>query len=250
MAFAPMPLPDIAVVHDRYLALRRESHAAFGETLAGRLLLRLGFEATGIATAIAASVAGAATLCVDADAEVLRQGMRAGLCDFLVGNLDEALRILKNEIRRGLPVSVCLTADPKTCTESMAERGVQPDLLSLPETETPAGVQKMLERGARRLNNAAKPDTGTLLVCWSAETDAARTMPRIAAIAAEALQNTSTSARKRWLEVSPRYLGRAFGWRQCLRMTPSEAEAFAERVRLAIPAARIERQSEEAGSSP
>jgi Urocanase Rossmann-like domain len=218
--------------------MAREPLAA---SLAGRLLLRLGFDADGVAVAIAASVAGAATLCVDADAETLRQGLRAGVCDFVVANPDEALRILKNEIRRGLPVAVCLSADPAACAEALAERGVQPDLLSLQEA-TPQGAMRMLERGALRLANDAEPEAGTSLLRWSVAADGARAMPRIAAIATDSLDSgdASTPARQRWLEVSPRYLGRAFGWRQCVRMTPGEAKIFVERVRAEIPAATVE----------
>jgi hypothetical protein len=236
-----MPLPEISLIHDRYLALSRKSRELFAGKLAGRLVLRLGFDTNGMATAIAASVAGAATLCVDADAEALRQGLRAGLCDFVVGYLDEALRILKNEIRRGLSVCVCLSADPEICAAAMAERGVQPDLLSLDAAVT-AGAQQMLERGALRMAADAEPETGTSLLRWNVATDAARTMPRIASIAGESLEDAdpSTPARRRWLEISPRYLGRALGWRQCLRMTPREAAAFLERARAEVPAAQVE----------
>jgi hypothetical protein len=240
MAVASMPLPDISFIHSRYLALSRTARERFAGTLAGRLVLRLGFDAEGVTTAVASSVAGAATLCLDADAETLRQGLRAGLCDFVVANLDEALRILKNEIRRGLPVCVCLSADPVACAEAMAERGVQPDLLSLDGAEPP-GAQQMLERGAVRLAQDARRETGASLLRWSTATDPARTMPRIAALAAESLDgaDASTPARRRWLNVSPRYLGRAFAGQQCLRMTAPEARTFVERMRAEIPAATV-----------
>ena len=236
-----MPLPNLSLIHDRYLALSRSARKPDSATLAGQLLLRLGFDAEGVAVAIAASVAGAATLCVDADAEALRAGLRAGLCDFVVAHLDEALRILKNEVRRGLPVAVCLSAEPEACAAAMAERGVQPDLLSLAGAVT-AGAKAMLEHGALPLSGDAEPEPGTSLLRWSVAEDAARTMPRIAAIAVECLDLAvaSTPARRRWLEVSPRYLGRAFGWRQCVRMTPEETTAFVARVRVEIPAAAVE----------
>lgn len=242
-----MPLPDISLIHNRYLALSRMAREPSAATLAGQLLLRLGFDADGVAAAIAASVAGAETLCVDANAEALRQGLRAGLCDFVVANLDEALRILKNEIRRGLPVSVCLSADPEECAATMAERGVQPDLLSLDGTAT-SGAQRMLECGALRLADNPQPEAGTSLLRWTVATDAARTMPRIAAIAVESLDSAdkTTPARRRWLEVSPRYLGRAFGWQQCVRMTQGEAKSFVERVRAEAPAATVEHEGESA----
>jgi len=240
MAVAPMPLPDISLIHDRYLALNLLAREHFAGTLAGRLLLRLEFDPNGIAVAIAASVAGAATLCLDADAEALRQGLRSGFCDFVVANLDEALRILKNEIRRGLPVCVCLSADPVACADAIAERGVQPDLLSLDGSATP-GAQQLLERGVLRLADDAEPEAGTSLLRWSVAADAARTMPRIAAIASESLDsdNASTPARWRWLGISPRYLGRAFGSRQCVRMSPGEAKTFVERLRAEVPSATV-----------
>jgi hypothetical protein len=243
-----MPLPDISLIHDRYLTLSRRSHERFGGIPGGKLLLRARFDAEGIAVAIAASVAGAVTLCVDADAEALRQGLRAGLCDFVVANLDEALRILKNEVRRRLPVSVCLSADPEACTAELAERGVQPDLLSLDAAESMPGAQLMLDRGALLLADAGIAGAGTSLLRWSVAADAARMMPRIATIAAEVLhnENAGTPVRRRWLEVSPRYLGRAFGWQQCLRMKPPEAAAFVERVRAMVPEAKIERDGKPA----
>jgi hypothetical protein len=243
-----MPLPELSLVHDRYLALTRLARERFAGRLAGRLLLRCGFDAAGVATAVAASVAGAASLCVDADAGALRQGLRAGLCDFVVVSLDEALRILKNEIRRGLPVAVCLAADPELSAGELADRGVQPDVLSLDGVEPP-GAQQMLERGALRITNDAAPEAGTSLLSWSVAADAARTMPRIAAMASETLDDAcaSTPARRRWLEISPRYLGRAFGWRQCLRMTQAEAAAFSARVRATIPAVNLSRDGEPAG---
>jgi Urocanase Rossmann-like domain len=242
-----MSLPDLSLVHDRYLSLSRTARRSFAGTLAGRLLLRLVFDADGVAAAIAASVAGAATLCVDADAEALRQGLRAGFCDFVVGNLDEALRILKNEIRRGLPVCVCLSASPVACSEAMAERGVQPDLLSLAGAVSPA-AQRMLERGALRLAAYPEPDPVTSLLHWSVAADPARSMPRIAALAVESLDSKegSAPARRRWLEASPRYLGRAFGWQQCVRMTPIEAARFIERLRAEFPSAAVERDGKSA----
>jgi hypothetical protein len=49
--------------------------------------------------------------------------------DFLVTSLDEALRILKNEIRKREAVAVCVAAAPRPWRCEMLERGVLPDLL-------------------------------------------------------------------------------------------------------------------------
>src|SRR5579875_1541709 len=126
-----LSLPDLGLVHDRYLSLARLAEPPAGATLSGKLLLQAEFDTDGIATVLAGNVAGAACLCVDGEAGRLRGGLRGGLIDFVVGHLDEALRILKNEVRRGIAVSVGLGANPETVLEAMLERGVQPDLLSL-----------------------------------------------------------------------------------------------------------------------
>jgi urocanate hydratase len=102
----------------------------FQGELGGKLLLYRQLNPQGSAVALAGNIAGAATLGIDDDIERLKQGVRHGFCDFLVNNLDESLRILKNEIRKKQPVSVCLQADFAAMLCEIVDRGVQPDLLA------------------------------------------------------------------------------------------------------------------------
>src|SRR3569623_3134903 len=74
----------------------------------GKLVLVRGLDADGTAVSVAATSAGGACLAVDSRAEVCRAALRAGACDFVVNSVDEALRILKNEIRKRKPVSVAV----------------------------------------------------------------------------------------------------------------------------------------------
>lgn len=233
-----MLLPALATVHDTFLTLSRIADEQFAGSCARKLLLRSGFDPTGIAVVVAASVAGAATLCIDADADALRSGLRAGLCDFVVAHLDEALRILKNEIRRGVAVSVGLTADPRAALSEMSERGVQPDLLNLSSADAPAAIS-FRERGALDLPSGAAFRTDSELLSWTIAVDPPRNLPRLTQIAIDALDpaHPDSPARRRWLEVSPRYLGRAFGSHQCLRMTSAESSVLADRIRVEVPAA-------------
>jgi urocanate hydratase len=240
-----LDLPSLGDIHDRYLALARlarDSGAPAGNgRFGGRLLVRVGFDADGIAVLIAAGLAGAAALCVDPDPEPLREGLRRGLCHFLVADLSEALRILKNEIRRQRAVSVCVAADPNMLLAEMAERGVQPDLLSVASSGSlPTAVFR--ERGAISLP-AAQPDSDTDRVEWSVESDAARILPRLAQLAAAALdeQREDTPARRHWLTYAPRWLGRSWAGRQCVRMTPAEAQAFTQQARQDFPALSLAR---------
>ena len=62
-------LPELARVHDRYLSIAGLAREYFQDTLSGKLLLCAGWSTDGVATVVAASIAGAASLCVDADAE-------------------------------------------------------------------------------------------------------------------------------------------------------------------------------------
>ncbi len=236
-------LPELAQVHDTYLSLSWIASERSTDSLGGKLLLRCGLDGDGIAIVVAGSIAGAASLCVDADAERLRDGLRAGLVDFVVGNLDEALRILKNEIRRALPISVGLGIDPETCIAAMIERGLQPDLLSAVAREQ---AHIFVERGAIALPEQDSPDSETSLVQWTVAVDPAQAMPRIARIASGMLDasRADTPARQRWLNESPRYLGRAFGSRQCLRMRGAEISTFLSRVRSEASSADITRDGE------
>src|SRR5947209_11758122 len=67
--------------------------------LAGRLLYAGQMDEDGRALIVAANIAGAASLCATSDQQQQKQAVRDGVVDFLVTSLDEALRILKNEIR-------------------------------------------------------------------------------------------------------------------------------------------------------
>src|SRR5579872_1371574 len=88
MSVAHMHLPELSGIHDRFLSLSELGRDRFGDALGGKLLLRSSFDDKGIAEVIAASVCGAASLCVDADGDRLRESLRAGFVDFVVANLD------------------------------------------------------------------------------------------------------------------------------------------------------------------
>ena len=235
-------LPELARVHDRYLSIAGLAREHFQDALSGKLLLRSGWSTDGVATVVAASIAGAASLCVDSDAESLRQGLRSGFVDFVVGQLDESLRILKNELRRRRPVSVGLVGDPEECIAAMIDRGLQPDLLaSVPQSY----ADIFLERGATALPEPGS-DASTAILQWTVADDPVRSIQSIAGIAAGCLDpaRADTPARRHWLEQSPRYLGRAFGSQQCVRMTEEEAAAFAPRIHAEFPTATITRDGE------
>ena len=91
-----------------------------------KVLLRGRVDGEGRALVVAANIAGAASLVATADRAAQKQAIRLGVADFLVNSLDEALRILKNQLRKRETVAVCLGVAPDAVAREMRERGVLP----------------------------------------------------------------------------------------------------------------------------
>jgi hypothetical protein len=114
--------------------LQRQTLRLYGELVSrranygGQLVFTrgTGCSATGLPAAV--SIAGGTTLALDPDAATVKSVFRQGGIDFVVNTLDEALRVLKNEVRQHKPLSVALIADLQPALAEMRERGVVPDL--------------------------------------------------------------------------------------------------------------------------
>src|SRR5258708_792824 len=72
----------------------------FGGDLSGKLIVSGGMGGMGGAQPLAATMAGGSFLGVEVDPERIKKRLKTGYCDFMVTTLDEALRILKNAIRK------------------------------------------------------------------------------------------------------------------------------------------------------
>jgi urocanate hydratase len=102
----------------------------FGGELEGKLIVSGGMGGMGGAQPLAATMTGAAFLGIDVDPERIKKRLKTGYCDFMVNSLDEALRILKNAIRKKENVSVGLVGNCADVIPELAERGVVPDILT------------------------------------------------------------------------------------------------------------------------
>jgi urocanate hydratase len=102
----------------------------FGGDLGGKLIVSGGMGGMGGAQPLAATMAGAAFLGMDVDPERIKKRLKTGYCDFMVTSLDEALRILKNAVRKKENVSVGLVANCADVIPELAARGVVPDILT------------------------------------------------------------------------------------------------------------------------
>src|SRR4029077_15665720 len=102
----------------------------FGGELEGKLIVSGGMGGMGGPQPLAATMTGAAFLGIDVDPERIKKRLKTGYCDFMVNTLDEALRILKNAIRKKENVSVGLVGNCADVIPELAERGVVPDILT------------------------------------------------------------------------------------------------------------------------
>jgi urocanate hydratase len=193
-------------------------------SLGGKLLYAGELDRQGRALLVAGNIAGAASLAATADVAAQKQAVRDGVADFLVTSLDEALRILKNEIRKSQTVSVCVAASPHDIELQMLERGVLPDLLP-PDFSRASRFSMSFGRGVRQIELVAPEDSRTLLA-WHVASAPAQWLPKLDSIALGCL-DPSDGAARRWLRLAPRYLGRLA---QGVRVLYCEREASREFV--------------------
>jgi hypothetical protein len=185
----------------------------------------------------AANIAGAASLAASADRTTQRQAIRDGVVDFLVTSLEEALRILKNEIRKRQTVSVAIATSAQTLTAQMLDRGVLPDLL--PSTGLGLGdLEKFLAQGSRQI--ADPPPGEAEYIAWTVDSSFARWLPRIDACA-ESVLPPEELIRRRWLRLAPRYLGRLAQRQHGVVLTPDERPRFEAEVNRMLERNRSER---------
>ena len=186
--------------------------------LGGKLLYAGQLDGEARALLVAANIAGAASLVATADVTAAKRAMRDGVVDFLVTSLDEALRILKNELRQRQAVAVCAALPAEAVAEEMRERGVLPDI------EPPLQPAPVEESQA--------------LLAWRVASAPALSLPKLDALALDCLPPEATSER-RWLQLAPRYLGRLAQGERLLRCNRKFAVEFLLQARRLVESGEI-----------
>ena len=166
----------------------------------------------------AANIAGAATLAAAPTPESQRRAMRDALVDFVVNSMEEALRILKNEIRQRRAVSVAVAVSQEHLLEEMLKHGVQPEAISAEAMHALQHVQMQGLQHSRVLETPRR--TAGVFVSWLR--GSCCTQKQDGAEAA-ALEIAADPMRQRWLRLAPRYLGRAAQRRMGVALSPQEA---------------------------
>lgn len=205
--------------------------------LGGKLLYAGELDGAGSPLVVAANIAGAASLAASADKAVQRQAIHDGVIDFLVTSLDEALRILKNEVRKQAAVAVCVALSPENVEREMLELGVLPDLLPPGALDAPR-FQAFLDQGAQQVNPQSVKSDHTVLT-WSVTVAPAIWLPKLDTVVRKCLKPEEWSA-LRWLRLSPRYLGRLSQGIHLLRCDTATAYEIVHQVEDQVENGEIE----------
>jgi urocanate hydratase len=207
-------------------------------TWGGTVVLSLG--SAGSALSVAANIAGAVSLSIDADPANLREATRAGAVDFTVNTLDEALRAMKNEVRKHAPLSVALNAAPLLALDEILERGLAPQLFSTflpPHPSITQAATTLHSLGAALVDFTEAGEiqpgfrsSGSFLAPlleargWTLQTFTFDTPAALSSFDVEALAllPSEDALRRRWLEAAPRLLQRQRPPHRTLWLTESE----------------------------
>jgi Urocanase Rossmann-like domain len=196
----------------------------------GSLILNIGLDDSGTALALASNIVGAACLTLEPNPILLRTALRLGACDFIVNTLDEALRTMKNEIRKHRPLSVGLGGNPEPLLAEILERGVLPQLFTTPtqttiptQTEAAATFQS---QGATILTLEPAPPPPN--PNWNLQTFPFQTPSELQTFDIQALNllPPEDNLRCRWLQSAPRIFHRERPLHRTLWLTAQETRSL------------------------
>jgi len=217
----------------------------------GAFVLSLGLSPAGTALPIASNIAGAVSLSIDQNPDHIRSVARSGAVDFVVNSLEEAVRAMKNEVRKHAPLSVALNVDPFEALKEILSRGLAPQLFSTflpPEAQVLAATEKFHSLGAELVDFADDPVQAShphlrqsssilesLLISrsWKMRTFSFESTTQLRDFDACALSLLPPDdlLRRRWIEGASRILQRQQPPHRCLWLSPREDEELSNVVK-------------------
>ena len=118
------------IVQGTYETFAECARQHFGGTLNGRFLLTAGLGGMGGAQPLAATIAGAAALCIEIDETRIDKRIHDGYCNVKMHDLDEALALIKLHVDAKTPISIGLVGNAAEILPTLLQRGVVPDLVT------------------------------------------------------------------------------------------------------------------------
>src|SRR5579875_775959 len=118
------------IVQGTYETFAELARRHYGGDLAGRWILTAGLGGMGGAQPLAATMAGASLLAIECDPERIEKRLRTRYLDRRAATLDEALALLEESRRTGVPVSVAVLGNAAEVLPELVRRGVRPDAVT------------------------------------------------------------------------------------------------------------------------
>ncbi len=118
------------IVEGTYETFAQAVSQHYGGIATGRWLLTAGLGGMGGAQPLAATFAGLSCLAVEVDETRIRRRVASGYLDRIATGLEEALGCIEEARSRGRTVSVGLVGNAATLFETMAQKGIRPDLVT------------------------------------------------------------------------------------------------------------------------
>lgn len=118
------------IVQGTYQTFAECARQHFGGTLNGRFLLTAGLGGMGGAQPLAATIAGAAALCIEMDEDKIDKRIRDGYCNMKMHDLDAALAMILEFQARREPISIGLVGNAAEILPTLVERGIIPDVVT------------------------------------------------------------------------------------------------------------------------
>lgn len=102
----------------------------FGGTLRGRLVLTAGLGEMGGAQPLAVTMNDGVVIAVEVDKRMIDRRLQTGYLDTWTDNLDEALKMAKEAMKEGRPLSIGLLANAADVHPELVRRGIIPDVVT------------------------------------------------------------------------------------------------------------------------
>uniref|UniRef100_A0A7V4KEC2 Urocanate hydratase n=1 Tax=Fervidobacterium pennivorans TaxID=93466 RepID=A0A7V4KEC2_FERPE len=102
----------------------------FGGTLKGRLVLTAGLGEMGGAQPLAVTMNDGVVIAVEVDKRMIDRRLQTGYLDTWTDSLDEALKMAKEAMKEGKPLSIGLLANAADVHPELVRRGIIPDVVT------------------------------------------------------------------------------------------------------------------------
>jgi len=118
------------ILQGTYETFAECSRQHFNGTLRGKWVLTAGMGGMSGAQPLAITMNEGVCLDVEVDRSRIERRIRQGFCDLLVENLDEALRLVEEAVKKRIPRSIGLVGNASETHPELVRRGIIPDVLT------------------------------------------------------------------------------------------------------------------------